>query len=113
MIKSRKSRLENRIRDILSQKNPKVEDVLEAVEGYENNNLKTIDKLKKRKSLEIKKINGAIKQTINAHGPITKQMITSASKRIYGSLLLDEKMKKRSNYFLVFKYIMALLLVLC
>lgn len=99
MIKSRKTKLENRIKDILSQKKPKYEDIVEAVEYYEKNNLKTIDKLKRKKSLEIKKINGALKQSINAHGPITSQFINSASKRIYGSLLIDENQKKRSKFF--------------
>ena len=106
MIKSRKSRLENRIKDILQQKNPKIEDIIEAAEHYEKNNLKTIEKLKKKKSLEVKKINGALKQSINAHGPITKQFINSASKRIYGSLLVDEKQKKQSK---IFKFIRGIL----
>ena len=103
MIKSRKSKLENRIKDILSQKRPKLEDIIDAVEHYEKNNLGTIEKLKKRKSLEIKKINGALKQCLNSHGPITKQYISSASKRIYGSLLLDEQLTIRYKYFKVFK----------
>jgi hypothetical protein len=33
-----------------------------------------------------KLINGALKQTINAHGPITKERIGSATKRILGAL---------------------------
>jgi hypothetical protein len=111
MIKTRKSRLENRIKDVLSQKKPKLEDIISAVDDYEKNNLKTIQKLKKKKGLEIKKINGAVKQTINAHGPITTQYITSASKRIYGSLLLDEKLNERYKYFKIFKVIMTFLLL--
>lgn len=112
MIKTRKSRLENRLRDILNQKNPKLEEVLEAVEHYEQNNLKTIEKLKKKKSIELKKINGALKQAIHAHGPITKQFISSASKRIYGSLLLDQKLEKRSKWYTLFKIIIFFILLL-
>lgn len=33
-----------------------------------------------------KKISGGLKQAINAHGPITKELIGSATKRIYGNL---------------------------
>lgn len=34
----------------------------------------------------LKLINGALKDTINNHGPITKDYISSASKRIYGNM---------------------------
>ena len=112
MIKSRKTKLENRIKDILNQKNPNYEDIVEAVEHYEKNNLKTIEKLKKKKSLEVKKINGALKQTINSHGPITAQYINSASKRIYGSLLIDENQQKRSRFFKFVKGILTFFTVL-
>ena len=46
-----------------------------------------IEKLKKEKLYETKRISGALKQTINAHGPITSLLIGSATKRIYGALL--------------------------
>jgi hypothetical protein len=111
MIKTRKSKLENRIKDVLSQKKPKLEDIISAVDDYEKNNLKTIEKLKKKKGLEIKKINGAIKQTLHAHGPITKQYITSASKRIYGALLLDEQLTTRRKYINAFKVIITFMLI--
>ena len=88
MIKSRKNKLENRIRDILNRKKPTVEDVLEAVEDYERNNLKTIEKLKKKKSLEVKKINGALKQTINAHGDIRANVFGFVKKILTFFLIL-------------------------
>lgn len=34
----------------------------------------------------MKRIIGALKSTINDHGPVTKDLITSAAKRIYGNL---------------------------
>lgn len=34
----------------------------------------------------MRKIIGALKSTINDHGPITRELITSAAKRIYGHL---------------------------
>ena len=38
---------------------------------YQEDNLDTIDKLKRDKVYETRRISGALKQTINAHGPIT------------------------------------------
>ena len=58
---------------------------------YERDNIKTIGKLKRKTIPNVKRINGALRQTINAHGPITKQFIGSASKRIYGALLEIKK----------------------
>jgi hypothetical protein len=65
--------------------------ILRHVDDYERDNLATIDKLKKGKSVDAKKINGALKQSINAHGPITKQLIGSATKRVLGALVVNKK----------------------
>jgi hypothetical protein len=64
-----------------------LENVLLIIDSYEKDNLATIEKLKKVKLVDTKKINGALKQTIKAHGPITMVLIGSATKRIYGALL--------------------------
>jgi hypothetical protein len=104
-MKSRKTKLKNSIEDVLKQKNPNVDDIISVVEHYERNNLRTITKLKKKKSLDIKKINGALRQTINAHGPITKEYITSASKRIYGSLLIDKQNRMKRIFIMFLKFI--------
>ena len=64
-----------------------IEVILNMVDEYEKDNLDTIQKLKRYKKVELNKINGALKQSINAHGAITKILIGSASKRIYGALL--------------------------
>tara|TARA_R110000868_G_scaffold76573_2_gene220104 strand:- start:32699 stop:33064 length:366 start_codon:yes stop_codon:yes gene_type:complete len=90
-FRSRKGKLELGLEEELSNKIPKLENILILVDDYEKDNLDTIDKLKRGKSLELKKINGALKQTIDAHGPITKVLIGSASKRIFGSLLTAEE----------------------
>ena len=93
MFKSRKDKikgvLEYKFGDKLSEKD--VEDILVVFDVYEQDNLKTIDKLKREKIYDTKRISGALKQTINAHGPITAQYIGSATKRIYGSLLDNTK----------------------
>jgi hypothetical protein len=93
ILKTRNGKLRNKLinnfpKNKLTDKD--VETLMTIVEDYEKANLATIQKLKKDKVLESKRISGAIKQTIHAHGPITKELIGSATKRIYGSLLNDE-----------------------
>ena len=99
-IVTRKGKLENKVRDELAKEFPKLGPILDAVDTFHKDNLATIDKLKKKKQIEAKRINGALKQCINSHGPITKLLIGSASKRIYGALLSnhneEEKKKKVS-----------------
>lgn len=93
MFKSRKDKikgvLEHNYGDKLSEK--EINEILLVFDVYEQDNLKTIDKLKRDKIYDTKRISGALKQTINAHGPITPQYIGSATKRIYGSLLDNTK----------------------
>jgi hypothetical protein len=67
--------------------------VLNVFSKYEESNLNLINKLKRSKTVEINKINGALKQTINAHSVITKELIPSATKRIMGSLLSNNTPK--------------------
>jgi hypothetical protein len=64
-----------------------VDEIVELFEKFEDENLQTIQKLNRHKTIEAKKISGALRQTINVHGPITKVLIGSATKRIYGALL--------------------------
>jgi len=92
--KTRKGKLEKGIRDELDTGAPVLGTILDLVDVYEQDNLDTIDKCKRDKRLELNKINGAIKQSIDAHGPITKVLIGSAAKRIYGALLLEGKGKQ-------------------
>ena len=90
ILRTRKGKLKDKIAYELDKENPSVVVILEYVDEYEKANLETIIKLKKGKKVETNRINGALKQTINAHGPITKELIGSASKRILGSLLLNK-----------------------
>jgi hypothetical protein len=89
--KTRRGKLKNQLEPFVNQTD--IEKVLRIVDEYEKDNLATIEKLKRTKTLDVNRINGALKQTINAHGPITKVLIGSASKRIYGSLLNDNNNK--------------------
>lgn len=93
MFKSRKGKLksvlEHKFGDKLNENN--IYDILKIFDEYQKDNLDSIEKLKRYKVYETKRISGALKMCINAHGPITKQFIGSATKRVYGSLLNNEK----------------------
>ena len=96
-FRTRKGKLEHRIKEELGKVKPDLGRVIKIVEEFEIDNIKTIEKLKKKKSVTLRKVNGALKQSINAHGPITKDLISSASKRVYGSILEAEKEKEVDN----------------
>lgn len=92
-FKTRKKKLEIKLLSEMDKNNPSLDNFVKIVDEYESDNLKTIEKLKKKKKITLNKINGGLKQSINAHGPITKNFIGSASKRIYGSFLEPEEEK--------------------
>jgi hypothetical protein len=100
-----KKELEQLIGKTITEK--EIEIIINIYKQQHKDNLIYIEKLKRKRILEIKRINGGLKQTINDHGPITKQLIGSASKRIWGSLLSNEKetslLKRFANYFGFFK----------
>ena len=100
-FKTRKARLLYEIESELRAKNPKPERLLDVFEQYEGDNIDLINKLKKKKRPVLNKINGAIKQSINAHGPITMSNFGSAAKRVYGSLL-EEESENEFNYLKIF-----------
>lgn len=91
ILSTRRGKLKNQIECELSNDVPDIEKILEFVDLYEQRNLDTIKKLKRKRATDIKKINGALRQTIHAHSVITKELIGSASKRIYGALLEVKK----------------------
>lgn len=87
ILRTRKGLLREQIKAELESTNPNIDNILEFVDEYEQRNLDVIRLLKRKKQATTKKIAGALKQTINAHGPITIQFVSSATKRIYGGLL--------------------------
>lgn len=100
--KSREERLKNKLSGLFLNKTitpDKLNEMITAVNDYEKANLDTINKLKKDKLYETKRISGALRQTINAHSAITKDLIGSATKRIYGALLINEKEKNKKISF--------------
>ena len=96
-LKTRKGRLELRIKQEFEKEVPSYEKIIEIVEKYNQDNLNTIEKLKKIKKVEMKRINGALRQTINAHGVINKALIGSATKRIYGALIVNPNQEETED----------------
>jgi hypothetical protein len=97
MIKSKRSKLTGKLTKELESESPSVDNIIKIFESFENNDAKTLEKLKREKKVEMNKIHGALRQTINAHGPITKEFIGSAGKRIYGSLLANPNSKPENE----------------
>ncbi len=91
MLITRESKLKKNISVELESEKPDIEKIMVHIKQYEQNNLDSIEKLKRERKVETNRINGALKSTIHAHGPITMTLIGSATKRIHGSLLSDEK----------------------
>ena len=95
-FRSRKGKLELGIEDELSLDEPSVENILKLVDNYEKDNLDTIEKLKRGKSLELKRINGALKQTIGwgrsplAGAAVVTSGITTAAFRMVGPIYGNE-----------------------
>jgi hypothetical protein len=118
LLKTRGGKLENTIKQELAKAEPDLSVIMSSIHEYEKSNLATIEKLKRDKKLETNRINGALKQTIQAHSAITMTLIGSATKRIYGALLNDEKSKKEkfcdkiSSIYHTFKHIMIFIIKL-
>lgn len=94
ILKTRQGKLRNVLtHNFLNKKITKddISGLISIVEDYEKNNLLAIEKLKKEKKIESKRVSGGLKQAINSHGPITKELIGSATKRIMGALLTNKK----------------------
>ncbi len=111
ILKTRLGRLESNIKLELETTSPNINNILKVVKDYEKDNLDTIEKLRKDKTFDCKRINGALKSTITAHGPITKLLVGSATKRIYGALL-DNTNKIKGYNVSTFKMIRVTLEVL-
>lgn len=111
ILKTRLGRLESKIKLELETTSPNINNILNVVKDYEKDNLNTIEKLRKDKIIDSKRINGALKSAIAAHGPITKLLIGSATKRINGALL-DNTNKIKESKVSVFEMVRITLEVL-
>ena len=97
ILNTRLGKLEDKIKKELDKSEPNLERIITFVNEYEKSNLETIEKLRRDKIVTSKKISGAIKSTIKMHGPITMNLISSATKRIFGALLDGVKTKTKEN----------------
>lgn len=100
IIKTRNGKLRNKLSNNFLNNKLTEEDIdllMSIIDDYEKANLLVIEKLRKEKKIEAKRISGALKQTIHAHGAITKVFIGSATKRIMGALLTNEKKESFIN----------------
>src|ERR1035438_7713293 len=111
VLKTRLGRLEQKITLALAKPKPDIKEIISAVESYEQDNLDTIEKLRKERQYESRKISGALKQCIGSHGPITKLLIGSATKRIMGMVLVPTPTKstfKETHWDRIIKVVMCL-----
>lgn len=95
-------KINNEIDALIRSGNLNKDELLNIFKAYEHTNIKLIEKLSKRRKLEKRRISGALKQTINAHGHITPELIGSATKRVHGALLnnVDDPTKPNVNSFI-------------
>ncbi len=97
-MKRYEKKLETEIQELYNKGELSAENIINLFKKYEESNIKLIEKLKRPRLLEKRKINGALKQTINAHGPIDSKLIGSASKRISGALINNDKPTLTFNF---------------
>jgi len=88
---TRRKTLKKQLEAELKSLSPNLDNILTIVDQYEEANLQAITKLRRGRELTTKRIAGALKQTIHAHGNITPQFIGSATKRVYGALLSEPR----------------------
>lgn len=70
--------------------------IINFVKTYEVDNLNLIDNLMRDRVIESNRIKGAIKQFLNNHPVLTKELIGSLTKRIQGALLSNKPPKKQT-----------------
>jgi hypothetical protein len=90
MIPNKYEKLETEVQELWKTNNLSSDEIVRLFKKYEQSNISQIKKLNKRRVNEQNRIRGGLKQTINAHGPIDKNLIGSATKRIYGALITNE-----------------------
>lgn len=87
-------KLSNSIKHVMKNPEATLEDYIAVFEKYEKNNLTKLKKLRRDNYTTAKRVSGALKSCIDAHGPITKLLIGSATKRVVGALLENPNEQK-------------------
>jgi len=94
-MRNKYDKLETEIQELCNKGELSAKNIVNLFKKYEESNLNKIKKLNKRRSFEHNRIKGGLRQTINAHGAITKELIPSATKRISGALITNENIIPR------------------
>lgn len=71
-----------------------IEMIIGFVRYYEADNINMIENLMRERVIESNRIKGAIKQFLNNHPVLTKELIGSLTKRILGAQLSNKKKKE-------------------
>jgi hypothetical protein len=71
-----------------------IEMIISFVRDYEADNINMIENLMRERVIESNRIKGAIKQFLNNHPVLTKELIGSLTKRILGAQLSNKKKKE-------------------
>lgn len=111
-MRNKYNKLKSEIQELLDKGELTNDEIVNLFKKYERLNLNQIQKLNKRRSLEHNRIKGALKQTINAHGPIDMELIGSATKRISGALITNENIIKVNLNSFIWGLIIGSLIVL-
>ena len=98
MIKNKYWKLEVEVEELCEKETLTKNEVINVFKKYEESNINKIKKLNKRRLIEHNRIRGGLKQTIDAHSVITKELIGSATKRIYGNLLVNDELVSKTNF---------------
>jgi hypothetical protein len=88
--RTRESILASKLSEELDSGKPNINNIIDIFDNCSVIDIKTLNKLKLKKKIDIKRISGGLKQCIHSHGPIYLKDIPSAAKRIYGALLINE-----------------------
>jgi hypothetical protein len=98
MVKNKYWKLEIEVQELCEKERLTKNEVINVFKKYEESNINKIKKLNKRRLIEYNRIRGGLKQTIDAHSVITKELIGSATKRIYGNLLANDELVSKTNF---------------
>lgn len=88
--RTRESILASKLSEELDSGKPNINNIIDIFDNCSVIDIKTLNKLKLKKKIDIKRISGGLKQCIHSHGPIYLKDIPSAAKRVYGALLINE-----------------------
>lgn len=78
--------------------------IIKTFEQYEKVNLKKIEELHRDRVITERKISGALRDTFNVHPKFNRDLIGSATKRIYGAIAMP-KAKEKKKLRIILEYL--------